>query len=467
MSAVHETSVPSSSTGSTSKLNHSLDLHLPIADIVENSLGEKKYLEFQHKPTLLYSPVSPVFQTFPSVPAFSLPSISSESGYRQEGKLSIENLVEVSLDLNENESVCQYSNERLHYPSRFAFPRLGEPKKIQESSYSVTSDSSSSCKMARAAPFRSNEFADMKRLTSSNGTKNGSYSCIFSKSEVQEIENVALFEKSSTKKVSLNPVKVCSNCSTTTSPNWYLAEDKRPLCNACGKFWKRTGKHRPSCRWGRRIKKRTSCNGSRNMKIQRNQDFREFLNKTSHCFSMLWDHSLTGRESPKSGWWSGVSWDNGLNEQNKRTTSYSNHSSKIREPFEAKKDGRYFSREYQSRLERNAALHLPLEPTESQTLSVVNRQNGNSYNQSNMAVESDMRSSTSFSTRETESNPLPHDYAKYFVEHSMSATSRKSQLFALEDTFAKISDSRASSSSESLIEMLALAASNALETLDP
>ncbi|KAK4535616.1 hypothetical protein CDCA_CDCA05G1641 [Cyanidium caldarium] len=44
------------------------------------------------------------------------------------------------------------------------------------------------------------------------------------------------------------PARRCQNCGQTRSSNWYLQgrDRSRPLCNACGKYWKRTGSHRPA-----------------------------------------------------------------------------------------------------------------------------------------------------------------------------------------------------------------------------
>jgi len=40
----------------------------------------------------------------------------------------------------------------------------------------------------------------------------------------------------------------CYHCGVSKSPNWYLMENDRTrrLCNACGKYWKRTGAQRPA-----------------------------------------------------------------------------------------------------------------------------------------------------------------------------------------------------------------------------
>jgi hypothetical protein len=42
--------------------------------------------------------------------------------------------------------------------------------------------------------------------------------------------------------------RCCCHCGESQSPNWYLMEQdrNRRLCNACGKYWKRTGAQRPA-----------------------------------------------------------------------------------------------------------------------------------------------------------------------------------------------------------------------------
>ncbi|KAF6003829.1 hypothetical protein F1559_002173 [Cyanidiococcus yangmingshanensis] len=43
-------------------------------------------------------------------------------------------------------------------------------------------------------------------------------------------------------------IRNCCHCGESHSPNWYLMEHdrNRRLCNACGKYWKRTGVQRPA-----------------------------------------------------------------------------------------------------------------------------------------------------------------------------------------------------------------------------
>ncbi|PIA13565.1 GATA-domain-containing protein, partial [Coemansia reversa NRRL 1564] len=49
---------------------------------------------------------------------------------------------------------------------------------------------------------------------------------------------------------------VCTNCSTTTTPLWRRDPEGRPLCNACGLFYKLHGVTRPLSLKTNVIKKR-------------------------------------------------------------------------------------------------------------------------------------------------------------------------------------------------------------------
>ncbi|GJQ11368.1 hypothetical protein GpartN1_g3159.t1 [Galdieria partita] len=467
MSAVRDKSFQKVTPVNTPKVSQRLDLHVSKVPIVEDSIAEKRKKDFQQKTVFQYSPVSPACQSSLSVPSYSLPSVASEvKHFYQERKVSIGNLVDSSAQHMENESQCL--KEQLFCQSFSNPPRISTRERMVESSFSVTSDSSGSCTLARAAPCLNNELCEMAQITFSNYFKGDMYSYIFSRSfGGQETSQNVSSERDSKKDTTTIPIKICSNCSTTASPNWYLAEDKRPLCNACGKFWKRTGTHRPSCHWGRKIKKRTSCNGNRSKRRQKYENLNESFDNALGTQSSMWGNINRVLGNKEEFGMNGPSWDNIVYEQSNETTSRDYYLPNIRIPSETRNnDGSInltASREHDMKLESTASSVIPLK-TEV-TLPKLNWEGDNIDNENKAVVDSDVGSSTSFSTRETDCNSLLH--AEYSTDLRMSSTSRKSQLFALDDTFAKNSHGRAPWSSRSSIEILALAASKALEKAAP
>ncbi|GJD12793.1 hypothetical protein Gasu2_68640 [Galdieria sulphuraria] len=453
MPGVHDKSIQRMTAGNTPKLSHCMDLNLSKVPIVEGSSAEKRKADFQQKTAFQYSPVSPCCQSLPSVPAYSLPSVASELNcFHQEQKVSIGNLVDSSTSPTGNETDSQFLKDEFSCQMLSNLPR--------------------SCKLARATPYRRNELCEMTHLTFPHHLKSEMYSYFFSRPlRWQETSSVVSPEKDLKKDTSSIPIKVCSNCSTTVSPNWYLAEDKRPLCNACGKFWKRTGTHRPSCHWGRKIKKRASCNGNRSKRRHKYENIKESLNATFRSHSSIWGNATKGMGDETEFGTIGSSCDSSPFERNKGAEGHNHYCPMFGISSEAKDGGDNniipISREHKFEVKHSASPVQACESEEILTFSTRLQKRDDEANGSKTVIESDVGSSTSFSTKETDCNSLLHEYAQYSTFPYLSSTSRKSQLFALDDTFTKHSLDRAAWNSKSLIEILALAASKALETADP
>jgi hypothetical protein len=448
----------------TPKLSHSSDLHPSQVPCVEASTV-KGGLNFQLKNTPPYSPVSPAFRSFPAIPACTLPPVVSEQNSgRQERKVSIGNLVEASMNLMKTESRTLSLNERVSYQSPFILPHIYETEKILDCSCSVTSDSSGSFKLAQASPYWNNELHDVTQYASSYLAKNEI--CSFSRRSFGEPEatSLASYDYYSKKDVSRSPTKVCSNCSTTVSPNWYLAEDKRPLCNACGKFWKRTGTHRPSCHWGRKIKKRACSGGTRSKKARQHENLKERLNMAVNHQITTWENAGMEGMSEKNAGLPETSRSVCSPSQNKRTAGQKIYYSNNTEILSEVTKNEISAVPTTDKLKVECQVYQDTSLKESLKSAALVGKDSNTNIGSIMAVDSDVGSTTSFSTRESGSKSLLK--GKHSKMSSLSSTSRKSQLFALDETFAKTFQSGDSSNSNSLIEILAFAASQALETAD-